>query len=167
MKQGWVLAPGLFNLFFTCVLNHKLHDSTSGVYLQYRPDSSLFNLRWLNARTRTLERLIMEALFTDDYALIAHLQHELQTIVGRFAKDSCLFGLTVSLIKTKVKHQPTPESTANSSLHNIDVTQLKSVHYFKYLGSVFSSDGTLIKENRGLNQKGQSIVWLPIPPCND
>ncbi|XP_076062477.1 uncharacterized protein LOC143037806 [Oratosquilla oratoria] len=33
VKQGFVLAPILFNLFFTCVLNHAFRDLDLGVYL--------------------------------------------------------------------------------------------------------------------------------------
>ncbi|TWW53305.1 RNA-directed DNA polymerase from mobile element jockey [Takifugu flavidus] len=35
VKQGCVLAPVLFNLFFTCVLNHALRDLDRGIYLRY------------------------------------------------------------------------------------------------------------------------------------
>ncbi|KAL6488465.1 hypothetical protein MHYP_G00022060 [Metynnis hypsauchen] len=38
VKQGCVLAPILFNLFFTCVLNHAVRDIEDGVYLRYRLD---------------------------------------------------------------------------------------------------------------------------------
>ena len=40
VKQGFVLAPGLFNLFFTCVLTHALNDLERGVYLRYGLDGS-------------------------------------------------------------------------------------------------------------------------------
>ena len=35
LKQGCVLAPVLFNLFFTCVLNYALKDLNQGLYLKY------------------------------------------------------------------------------------------------------------------------------------
>ncbi|XP_026502255.1 craniofacial development protein 2-like, partial [Terrapene carolina triunguis] len=50
VKQGCVLAPVLFNLFFACVLNHTLKDLDRGIYLKYRHDGSLFDLRCLNAK---------------------------------------------------------------------------------------------------------------------
>ena len=70
VKQGCVLAPVLFNLFFTCVLNHAIRDLEQGVYLQYRLDGSLFDLRRLTAKTKTLKKTVLEALFADDCALM-------------------------------------------------------------------------------------------------
>ena len=43
VKQGFVLAPVLFNLFFTCVLTHALRDLARGVQLRYRLDGSVFD----------------------------------------------------------------------------------------------------------------------------
>ena len=47
-------------------------DDEDGVYIRYRTDGSLFNLRRLQAHTKTLEQLIRELLFADDAALLAH-----------------------------------------------------------------------------------------------
>ena len=52
VKHGCVLAPVLFNLFFTCVLNHATRDLEQGVYLRYRLDCSLFDHRRLTAKTK-------------------------------------------------------------------------------------------------------------------
>ncbi|KAL8611332.1 hypothetical protein ACOMHN_013763 [Nucella lapillus] len=35
VPQGCVLAPVLFNLFFTCVLSHAVRDIEDGVYIRY------------------------------------------------------------------------------------------------------------------------------------
>ena len=121
VKQGCFLAPVIFN-FFTCILNYPLHDSTSREYLRYRLDHLLFDLRQLNARTRVLQRLNMAALFTNDCTLMAHMEYELPTTVSRFAKDCCLFGVTVSLNKTKVMHQPASGSTVTCPSINIGGT---------------------------------------------
>ena len=66
VKEGCVLAPVLFNLFFTCVLNHAAGDLEQGVYLRYRHDDPLFDLRRLTAKTKTVKKTVLEALFADD-----------------------------------------------------------------------------------------------------
>lgn len=146
VKQGCVLAPVLFNLFFTCVLSHAVRDIEDGVFLKYRLDGSLFDLRRLNAKTKTIERIILEALFADDCALMAHTEAALQLIVDKFAEASRLFGLTISLGKTEVLYQPTPLSTDSQPSISIEGTELKTVEDFKYLGSIISCDGSLDKE---------------------
>ena len=146
VKQGCVLAPVLFNLFFTCVLNHAIKDLSNGVYLRYRLDGSMFDLRRLNARTKTTEQLITEALFADDCALMAHKESDLQSTVDKFAEASRLFGLTISLGKTEVLFQPAPASTSQPPSISIEGTQLQTVDHFKYLGSIISNDGSLNKE---------------------
>uniref|UniRef100_A0A5F8H1G2 RNA-directed DNA polymerase n=1 Tax=Monodelphis domestica TaxID=13616 RepID=A0A5F8H1G2_MONDO len=59
VKQGCILAPVLFNLFFTQVLRHAVMDLNLGVYIKYRLDGSLFDLCRLTAKTKTTERLIL------------------------------------------------------------------------------------------------------------
>jgi len=146
VKQGCVLAPVLFNLFFTCVLNHAVRDIEDGVFLKYRLDGSLFDLRRLNAKTKTIKRIILEALFADDCALMAHTESALQRIVDKFAEASRLFGLTISLGKTEVLFQPSSLSTGRLPSITIEETELKTVDEFKYLGSVISNDGSLDQE---------------------
>ncbi|KAK3726781.1 hypothetical protein RRG08_059851 [Elysia crispata] len=66
VKLGCVLTPVLFNLLFTCDLNHAVRDIEDGVIVKYRPDGSLFDLCHLNAKTKTIEIIILNALFSDD-----------------------------------------------------------------------------------------------------
>uniref|UniRef100_A0A5F8GDL9 Reverse transcriptase domain-containing protein n=1 Tax=Monodelphis domestica TaxID=13616 RepID=A0A5F8GDL9_MONDO len=101
VKQGCVLAPVLFNLFFTQVLQHAVMDLDLGVYIKYLLAGSLFDLRRLTAKTKTTERLILEALFTDGCALMAHQENHLQTIVDRFSTATKLFGLTTASAKQR------------------------------------------------------------------
>ena len=61
-----------------------------------------FDLRRPRAQTKTVERLIVEALFADDCALFTHSAAALQAIVNKFAEATHLFGLTISITKTEV-----------------------------------------------------------------
>ena len=162
VKQGCVLAPVLFNLFFTCVLNHALKDLDRGIYIKYRLNGSLFHLSRLRAKTKTVERLVTEALFADDCALMAHTEVDLQLIVSKFAEASQLFGLTISLGKTEVLYQPSPASTVNDPpTILIGDTALKTVEHFKYLGSVVSSDCSLDREiSTRINKASQALGRL-------
>ena len=96
VKQGCVLAPVLFNLFITCMLNYATRDLEQGVCLRYRLDGSLFDLHRLTAKTKTVKKTVLEALFADDCALMAHRESDLQIIINKFAEASRLFGLATS-----------------------------------------------------------------------
>ena len=113
VNQECVLAPVLFNLFFTFVLNHAFRDLEQEVYLRYRLDGSLFDLRRLTAKIKTVKKTVLEALFADDCALMAHRESDLQLVVNKSAETSRLFGLTIRLSKIEVLFQPTPASVAH------------------------------------------------------
>lgn len=73
VKQGCVLAPTLFSIFFSMMLKQAIKDldEDDGAYIRFRMDGSLFNLQRLQANTKTQERLIRELLFADDATLVA------------------------------------------------------------------------------------------------
>ena len=66
VKQGCVLAPTLFSIFFCIMLREAKDDLPDDIYIRFLTDSSLFNLLRLLARTKTIEELITELLFADD-----------------------------------------------------------------------------------------------------
>ncbi len=107
---------------------------------------SVFNLRRLQAHTKTMELLIRELLFADDAALLAHTEAAMQRITSCFAKSAQIFGLEVSLKKTEVLHQPAPQKEYHPPSISIEQTELKVVHHFSYLGCVISSDANIDKE---------------------
>ena len=117
VKQGCVLAPTLFAVFFSMMLREAKEDLHEGVYIRFRTDGSVFNLRRLLSRTKTLEQLILDLLFADDCVLLAHTEEALQTVVNRFAKAAKAFGLTISLKKTEVLFQKPPREAYTPSLH--------------------------------------------------
>ena len=90
------------------MLREAKEDLPDGIYIRFRTEGSLFNLRRLLARTNTIEELITELLFADDCALLAHIQEALQHIVDRFCDAAKNFSLLISLKKTEVLHQPPP-----------------------------------------------------------
>ena len=94
----------LFNVFFLSMLSHAVQDLEKRVYIRYRMDGSLFDLRRLTAKTKSLQTLLQEVLFADDCALVAHAEQDLQRMLDNFSEASKLFGLTISLGKTQVLH---------------------------------------------------------------
>ena len=70
MEQGCDLAPIIFNLFLfskTPVSHHDLHPSHSAK-VEYCLDGCLFNLRRLQAQTKTSSALIPALQYADDAA---------------------------------------------------------------------------------------------------
>ena len=77
VKQGCVLAPTLFGIFFALLLKHAFGSTTEGIYLRTRSDGRLFNLARLRAKTKVRKVLIRNMLFADDAAVATHTQREL------------------------------------------------------------------------------------------
>ena len=47
VKQGCVLAPTRFGIFFSLMLTYTFGTASDGIYLHTRHDGKLFNLKWL------------------------------------------------------------------------------------------------------------------------
>ena len=82
------------------MLHEAKEDLPDGIYIRFRTDGSLFNLRRLLERTKTIEELITELLFADDCVLLAQTEEALQHIVNHFSDAAKNFGLIISLKET-------------------------------------------------------------------
>ena len=102
-------------------------DLPDGIYIRFRTDGSLFNLRRLLTLTKTNEELITELLFADDCALLAHTEEALQHIVKRISEAAKIFDLTSSLKETEVLYQPPPREAYSPPHISIDGTNLNAV----------------------------------------
>lgn len=142
VKQGCVLAPTLFGIFFSLVLSSAFKTSEDGVYIHTRSDGKLFNLARLKAKTKVRKVLIRELLFADDAALVSHSQQGLQSLVNSLAQACKGFGLTISLKKTEIMGQDVSEAPTI----NINDYTLKVVEEFTYLGSTVSQNSSLEPE---------------------
>ena len=90
------------------MLQEVKEDLYEEVYIQFRTDGSVFNLRRLLARIKTLEELILDLPFANDCTLLAHTKEALQVVINRFVQAAKAFGLTISLKKTEVMFQKPP-----------------------------------------------------------
>ena len=104
------------------MLRETKEDLPDSIYTRFRTDGSLFNLRRLLIRTKTIEELITELLFAGDCALLAHMEEALQHIVNRFSDTAKNFGLTISLKKTGVLYQYPPHVAYSPPHISIDGT---------------------------------------------
>lgn len=139
VKQGCVLAPTLFNIFFSVLLNHAFKSSEEGVLIRSRSDGKLFNPARLKAKTKVRNVTIRDLLFADDAALVAHSAEKLQLLLNQFSNACEAFRLTISLKKTKVMCQgseTTPSVTIKD--YTLDV-----VPQFTYLGSTATNNNCL------------------------
>ena len=166
VKQGCVLAPALFSLMFSAMLTDAFADTDIGIGLRHRRDGSVFNLRRLKAKTMVKTDTINDFLFADDCALNSISADDMQQNVDKFAEACTNFGLTISIKKTEVMHQPAPGKTYIEPSITINVQCLKTVYKFTYLGSTLfrnvviddEADARLVKANSAFGRLSKN-VW--------
>ncbi|XP_067902230.1 transmembrane protein 138 isoform X1 [Heterodontus francisci] len=136
VKQGCVLAPTLFGIFFSLLLSHAFKSSEEGIFLHTRSDGRLFNLARLRVKTKVRKVLIRKLLFAGNAALTSHMEECLQRLIDRFAAANNEFGLTISLRKTNIMGQDVRNAPSiKIGNHTLDVVQ-----EFTYLGSTITSN---------------------------
>ena len=154
VKQGCVLAPTLFRIFFAVMLKHTFGPTAEGIYLRTRTDGKLFNISRLRAKTKVQLRCLCDFLFTENAAVTAHSAEDLHQLMTRFS-DACQdFGLTISLKKTQVMGQDVDSPPAISiNDHELDV-----ILDLVYLGSTISDTLSLDAE---LKRRIGKVVTTP------
>ena len=146
-KQGCVLAPTLFSIFLSAMLDEAFRNMGDGVYIQFRQNAELFNVALFRAKTKTTRVLMRKLLFPDDCALVAYSAEELQKIVDAFSDASKKFGLKINIEKTEVLYQPNSVRPREEDIM-LDGNKLNSVLEFTYLGSTISSNGCIDDEKQ-------------------
>jgi len=154
VKQGCVLAPTLFAIFFSILLQYAFKDCSEGVYIHTRTDGKLFNIARLRAKTKVTKVLIRELLFADDAALTSHTENGLQQLVCRLSHACKEFGLTISLKKTNVMVQDADSSPTIA----IDGYNLEVVEDYTYLGSTISNSLSVDTDVNGRIAKASAVM---------
>ena len=138
VKQGCVLAPTLFDIFFSVLLKHAFKSTEEGILLRTRFDGKLFNPARLRAKTKVRKAILRDFLFADDAALVAHSAEMLQCLLNQFSSACDAFRLTISLKKTKVVCQGNEASPTLTIKDTLEV-----VPQFTYLGCTTSNNACL------------------------
>jgi len=78
-----------------------LNTDDARIYLNYRTDGGVFNLRRLQAKSEMSHIPMHELLFADNFAIMAHTFEHIQKIMDCFTNAAKRFSLTISLKKLK------------------------------------------------------------------
>ena len=141
VKQGCKLAPTLYGLYAAMALWIAFKDNNEhSIYVRFRTDGNLFDLRRLKAKTKTFYMYIREAQYADDIAVFSDSAEGLQSLLTSYHLSAKRFGLQINAKKTEVM------CLGPQCDFFIDETKLESTDRFKYLGSILSKDSNLKDE---------------------
>lgn len=146
VKQGCVLAPTLFSIYFASVMRDAARTCNGFIQISSRTDRSIFDLSRFRAKQKVTQTAIMDILYADDVCLMADAAESLQTYVDNLHSSCRKFGLVISTSKTQVLKQPARGCGKDHSDITLDSTALEEVSVFKYLGSRLRNDNTLASE---------------------
>ncbi|XP_045503538.1 uncharacterized protein LOC123700381 [Colias croceus] len=142
VRQGCVLAPTLFGIYFSLMLRAAFSDDHQGVHLHTRTDGRLFNISLLKSKKHREDLFVDNLLFADDAALLANSPFELQSMIDRFSRACSQFAMTVNTSKTVILSQGTPAGSTVS----LNGTPIVEIDRFCYLGSTVSNNLSLDSE---------------------
>ena len=141
VKQGCVIAPIIFNLLLVAitVISHRDLQSSDCVGIEYRLDGGLFNLRRLQAKTKTSSAMISALQYANNAAFPSLTADGLLDVMSETYLRA---GLIINTTKTEIISTPSPDAPTFS----ISGIQLKNSENFTYLGSNLSFSGDLTNE---------------------
>ena len=116
--------------------------SADGIYLHTRSDGERYSLSRLKAKTKSRGVLIIDMLFADAAAFIAHKEEHLQNLIDCFSQACEDFRLTINLKKTNLLSQDT-EIPPTITLNNYELDVVKE---FTYLGSAVTDNLSMDSE---------------------
>ncbi|KAG7296524.1 hypothetical protein JYU34_020306 [Plutella xylostella] len=146
VKQGCVLAPTLFALYFAVVVRETIEDKSEGIHIRFRTDGKLFNLARLKASTKVSYDVVTEIMYADDLCFVADSPGGLQKLMTKLHEACCRYGLKISVKKTEVMSLDTLQTDGSALNIRLGEDTLKQVDKFRYLGSTLTAKGDLDAE---------------------
>ena len=112
VKQGCVLAPIIFNLFLVAItlVSHCDLQTSDSVGIEYCFDVGLFNLRHLQAKTKTSSAVIFALHYANDAAFHSLTADGLQCNLDVIPETYICVSLIVNTTKTEVLSASSPDA---------------------------------------------------------
>nr|VZI50757.1 unnamed protein product [Spirometra erinaceieuropaei] len=108
VKQGCVLALTFFSLMFAAMLMDTYRDERPAIPIAYITDCQLPNHQRKHFQSRVSTTAVHELLFVDACSL--NTTSEIQRSMNLFDAAYENFGLIIDTEKTRVRHQPPPNT---------------------------------------------------------
>ena len=132
--QGCVLTPIIFNLILVAItlVSHRDLQSSDCVGIEYRHDGGHFNLRRLQAKTKTSSAVISALQYADDAAFPSLTADGLQRSLDVMSETYLRAGFIINTTKAEILSTSSPDAPTCS----ISWNQLKNSQNFTYLGQI-------------------------------
>ena len=120
VKQGCVLVPIIFNLLLVAIIlvSHSDLQSSDCVGIEYRLDGGLFNLRRLQAKTKTYSAMISALQYADDVAFPSLTADGFQRSLDVMSETYLHAGLISNTTKTEIFSTSSPDTPTFSNCGN-------------------------------------------------
>ena len=164
LRQGCVLAPILFNIYFAIIVEeaNKRREKGGGIFIKYGLGGNPLNTTTRKEERKIVTKEIWNMLFADDAALVALSRERLQNMLVALWEAATAFGLTISIDKTKslinvngAKEEKGKKGGKKREVHTratralslaLNSVGIDQVESFVYLGGVLTESGSSEKD---------------------
>ena len=159
LGQGCCLAPLLFNVFLSAVMEAWQRKSGGGVQWLTKIDGMLGHREVMDKYSSWTECHFEDLTYADDSALIVNTLLDLRQKAVAFQAHLALWGLTLSVDKTKaLTTDPVSPEPVVVAEHE-GLTKIKFVDVFEYLGVLITAKGTSDQAVRQRIEKARKAFW--------